>query len=177
MDAGGKSGGIKSDINVTPLVDIVLVLLIIFIVITPAVNSSVKLPLVRWVPPELQLDVALFIHGGLAILRAIRQQNYDVWTSRPAISKETKLRLLLKCWWELKRGRVLQETRRILKRAIRQGGTTVNDYLNSHGETGLFQVELTVYGREGEPCRRCGKTIKRVVQAGRSTFFCPGCQF
>ena len=42
------------------------------------------LPLVRWMPPELQLDVALFIHGGLAILRAIRQQNYDVWTSRPA---------------------------------------------------------------------------------------------
>ena len=72
--------------------------------------------------------------------------------------------------------RVLKETRRILKRAIRQGGTTVNDYLNSHGETGLFQVELMVYGREGEPCLRCGKTIKRIVQAGRSTFFCPYCQ-
>ena len=64
------------------------------------------LPLIRWMPPELQLDVALFLHGGLAILRAIRQQNYDVWTSRPAISKKTKLRLLWKCWWELKRGRV-----------------------------------------------------------------------
>ena len=64
------------------------------------------LPLVRWMPPELQLDVALFIHGGLAILRAIRQQNYDVWTSRPEVSKKTKLRLLLDCWWELKRGRV-----------------------------------------------------------------------
>jgi formamidopyrimidine-DNA glycosylase len=74
--------------------------------------------------------------------------------------------------WE----RVLQETRRILRRAIRQGGTTVNDYLNSHGETGLFQVELMVYGREGEPCHRCGKTIKRLVQAGRSSFFCPRCQ-
>ncbi len=44
---------------------------------------------------------------------------------------------------------VLRETRRILKRAIRQGGTTVNNYLNSHGETGLFQVELMVYGRDG----------------------------
>ncbi len=44
MDAGGKKGGVKSDINVTPLVDIVLVLLIIFIVITPAVNDSVSLP-------------------------------------------------------------------------------------------------------------------------------------
>jgi formamidopyrimidine-DNA glycosylase len=72
--------------------------------------------------------------------------------------------------------RVLQETRRILKRAIRQGGTTVNNYLNSRGETGLFQVELMVYGREGEPCRRCGSAIQRLVQAGRSTFFCPQCQ-
>ncbi len=44
MDLGGKGGGVKSDINVTPLVDIVLVLLIIFIVITPAVNAAVKLP-------------------------------------------------------------------------------------------------------------------------------------
>ena len=45
MDTGGSKGGMKSDINVTPLVDIVLVLLIIFIVITPAVNNAVKLPL------------------------------------------------------------------------------------------------------------------------------------
>jgi formamidopyrimidine-DNA glycosylase len=73
-------------------------------------------------------------------------------------------------------GRVLQEIRRILKRAIRQGGTTVNDYLNSHGQTGLFQLELMVYGREGEPCRRCESAIQRIVQAGRSTFFCPRCQ-
>ena len=50
MDAGGKSGGVKSDINVTPLVDIVLVLLIIFIVITPAVNDSVSLPLAKHSP-------------------------------------------------------------------------------------------------------------------------------
>jgi formamidopyrimidine-DNA glycosylase len=72
--------------------------------------------------------------------------------------------------------RVLQETRRILKRAIRQGGTTMNNYLNSRGKTGLFQVELMVYGREGEPCRRCGSAVQRLVQAGRSTFFCPQCQ-
>ncbi|MCE1228997.1 MAG: biopolymer transporter ExbD [Firmicutes bacterium] len=47
MDVGGKGGGVKSDINVTPLVDIVLVLLIIFIVITPAVNAAVKLPVAK----------------------------------------------------------------------------------------------------------------------------------
>jgi formamidopyrimidine-DNA glycosylase len=74
--------------------------------------------------------------------------------------------------WE----RVLKETRRILAKAIRRGGTTVNDYLNSYGETGLFQLELMVYGRGGEPCRVCGVPIRRLVQAGRSTFFCPACQ-
>ncbi len=72
--------------------------------------------------------------------------------------------------------RVLKETRRILTEAIRQGGTTVSNYLNSYGEAGLFQVQLLVYGREGEPCRRCGAPIARLVQAGRSSFFCPVCQ-
>lgn len=80
-------------------------------------------------------------------------------------------RLSLKDWEQ-----VLKETRRILAKAIRRGGTTVNDYLNSQGETGLFQFELMVYGRVGEPCRVCGTSIRRLVQAGRSTFFCPTCQ-
>jgi formamidopyrimidine-DNA glycosylase len=71
--------------------------------------------------------------------------------------------------------RVLTETRRILRHAIRKGGTTVSNYLNSKGETGLFQLELLAYGRAGEPCR-CGAIIHRLVQAGRSTFFCPVCQ-
>ncbi len=72
--------------------------------------------------------------------------------------------------------RVLSQTRRILKAAIAKGGTTVSDYLNSRGETGLFQLELKVYGREGEPCVRCGALIERMTQAGRSSFFCPVCQ-
>jgi formamidopyrimidine-DNA glycosylase len=72
--------------------------------------------------------------------------------------------------------RLLGETRRILRAAIRGGGTTVANYLNSQGETGLFQMELLVYGREGEPCRGCGRPISRLTQAGRSTFFCPRCQ-
>jgi formamidopyrimidine-DNA glycosylase len=79
-------------------------------------------------------------------------------------------RLTLEDW-----GRVLVATRRILKHAIRKGGTTVANYLNSQGETGLFQLELLVYGRAGEPCH-CGAPINRLVQAGRSTFCCPRCQ-
>ncbi len=51
----------------------------------------------------------------------------------------------------------------------------MSDYLNSKGEAGLFQLELLAYGRAGEPCR-CGATIQRLVQAGRSSFFCPVCQ-
>jgi formamidopyrimidine-DNA glycosylase len=80
-------------------------------------------------------------------------------------------RLTLKEW-----ARMLKETRRVLKAGIRKGGTTINDYLNSRGETGLFQLELRVYGRGGEPCMRCGAPIARLVQSGRSTFFCPACQ-
>jgi formamidopyrimidine-DNA glycosylase len=80
-------------------------------------------------------------------------------------------RLTLEEW-----SRVLKNTRRILRAAIRKGGTTINDYLNSQGETGLFQLELQVYGRGGEPCPRCGNPIARLVQAGRSSFFCPECQ-
>ncbi len=75
-------------------------------------------------------------------------------------------------------GRVLKETRRILREAIRQGGSSVSNYVNCQGEAGRFQFQHLVYGKEGEPCQRCGPgfPIDRLVQAGRSTFFCPGCQ-
>ena len=73
-------------------------------------------------------------------------------------------------------GRILKETRRILRAAIRQGGTTVSNFLNSQGEAGLFQVRLLVYGKKGEPCPGCGTPIVRLKQAGRSSFCCPACQ-
>lgn len=63
-----------------------------------------------------------------------------------------------------------------LRAAIEQGGTTVRDFANVEGEAGHFAVRLRVYGREGEPCRRCGRPVRRLVQAGRSTFYCPACQ-
>jgi formamidopyrimidine-DNA glycosylase len=84
----------------------------------------------------------------------------------------TEVRRLTLSDWD----RVLAATRRILKHAISKGGTTVSDYLNNRGETGLFQLELRVYGRAGEPCCRCGAPLNRLVQAGRSSFFCPQCQ-
>ena len=56
------------------------------------------------------------------------------------------------------------------------GGTTLNDFADGEGRSGYFQVSLTVYDREGEPCLACGRPVRRIVQAGRSTFYCPGCQ-
>jgi len=64
----------------------------------------------------------------------------------------------------------------ILRRAIRHCGTTFSDFQDAVGESGAFQQYLQVYGHAGEPCRRCGKTVEREVQQGRSTFFCPVCQ-
>ncbi len=64
----------------------------------------------------------------------------------------------------------------VLQEAIEHMGTTFSDYRDSEGNRGDFQRFLSVYGREGEPCPRCGAGIERVKQAGRSTYFCPGCQ-
>jgi formamidopyrimidine-DNA glycosylase len=73
-------------------------------------------------------------------------------------------------------GRLHRGVRRVLRRAIDACGTTFSDFQDAHGVTGSYQRLLSVYGREGEPCRRCGATIRRAVQQQRSTFYCPACQ-
>lgn len=60
-------------------------------------------PLIRLVPRHLQLDVALFIRGGLAVLDQIRRQDFDVWRRRPVVGKLTKLRLFGSAWWQVRR--------------------------------------------------------------------------
>ncbi|MEO6194557.1 MAG: bifunctional DNA-formamidopyrimidine glycosylase/DNA-(apurinic or apyrimidinic site) lyase [Thermoanaerobaculia bacterium] len=72
--------------------------------------------------------------------------------------------------------RVAESAMAVLRQAISQGGTTLNDFADGEGRSGYFQVSLTVYDREGEPCLACGRPVRRIVQAGRSTFYCPGCQ-
>lgn len=72
--------------------------------------------------------------------------------------------------------RLLEAVRLVLGRAIELGGTTLRNYSDAAGRQGQFQHHTWVYGREGSPCRRCGTPIRRVVQAQRSTFFCPQCQ-
>lgn len=64
----------------------------------------------------------------------------------------------------------------VLAAAVERRGTTISDYVDAEGRGGENQHHLAVYGREGQPCRRCGRAIRRLVQGARSTFFCPGCQ-
>lgn len=66
--------------------------------------------------------------------------------------------------------------RETLSEAIAAGGTTIRDYMHSDGSSGWFQIQVAVYGRDGHPCIRCDGVVKQVRQAGRSTFYCPGCQ-
>ena len=66
--------------------------------------------------------------------------------------------------------------RTVLREALEAAGTTFRDYRAVNGRSGRFQGSLAVYGREGAACRRCNGTVERLVQAGRSSFFCPGCQ-
>ncbi|MCC2638977.1 MAG: DNA-formamidopyrimidine glycosylase [Moraxellaceae bacterium] len=72
--------------------------------------------------------------------------------------------------------RLAVEVQAILAYAIRRGGTTLRDFVNSAGEPGYFQLELDAYGRAGEPCRHCGSAMKEVRLSGRSTVYCPRCQ-
>lgn len=72
-------------------------------------------------------------------------------------------------------GRLHRALRRVLRRALAGEGTTFRDYRSVNG-SGRHQERLRVYGREGDPCPRCGTAVERIVQAGRSTFFCPSCQ-
>jgi formamidopyrimidine-DNA glycosylase len=68
--------------------------------------------------------------------------------------------------------------REVLREAIEKGGSTLRDHRLTDGSLGYFQHCFAVYGRDGEACRRpeCSGTIKRLTQAGRSTYFCPQCQ-
>ena len=68
--------------------------------------------------------------------------------------------------------------RDVLTEAIEAGGSSLKDYRQADGDLGYFQHSFRVYGREGQPCVTigCGHPIERIVQAGRSSFFCPQCQ-
>ena len=72
--------------------------------------------------------------------------------------------------------RLWKSMRHILARAIEAKGSSLSDYVDAEGRQGSYQEFHQVYGREGEPCARCGARVKRTVVAGRGTYFCPRCQ-
>jgi formamidopyrimidine-DNA glycosylase len=66
--------------------------------------------------------------------------------------------------------------RRVLRRGVATGGSSISDYVQPDGEAGAYQDERKVYGREAQPCRRCGARIRRIVIGQRSAHYCPRCQ-
>lgn len=63
-----------------------------------------------------------------------------------------------------------------LTEAVEKGGSTIRTYVNTQGQIGMFQLQLFVYGKKGEPCGRCGTAIEKTVVSGRGTHICPKCQ-
>tara|TARA_R110000796_G_scaffold10756_1_gene36145 strand:+ start:977 stop:1822 length:846 start_codon:yes stop_codon:yes gene_type:complete len=64
----------------------------------------------------------------------------------------------------------------VIAEAIAAGGSSISDFASASGELGYFQHSFAVYDREGDACRNCGKPVQRIVQSGRSSFFCSACQ-
>lgn len=76
-----------------------------------------------------------------------------------------------------KLGEVLDAATEVMTEALGQGGTSFDSlYVNVNGESGYFERSLDAYGREGEPCRRCGAIMRREKFMNRSSFYCPKCQ-
>ena len=71
---------------------------------------------------------------------------------------------------------LIVQSRRIMKGAIRSGGTTIRSYTSSLGVDGRFQLKLKVHARKGEACGVCGTPIKKITVGGRGTYYCPTCQ-
>lgn len=72
---------------------------------------------------------------------------------------------------------VLDAAAEVMAEALDQGGTSFDSlYVNVNGESGYFERSLDAYGREGQPCRRCGAVMRREKFMNRSSFYCPKCQ-
>ena len=98
---------------------------------------------------------------------------------RSALSPRRKAGTLVrKISHDARLNNLVRHVRDVLNEAIAAGGSTLRDFSGTDGSEGAFQQRFAVYDREGEPCPRtgCRGTIRRIVQSGRSTFYCPSCQ-
>lgn len=71
---------------------------------------------------------------------------------------------------------IIENTKKVLEAAIKDGGTTIKSYTSEEGVHGRFQQNLFVHQRKGEECKECGNTIEKVVIGGRGTYYCKRCQ-
>jgi formamidopyrimidine-DNA glycosylase len=72
--------------------------------------------------------------------------------------------------------RIAKNLRRVMLRSIETGGSSISDFVAPDGRDGAYQDERRVYARAGEPCRRCGRLLRRIVLGQRSAHYCPSCQ-
>ncbi len=100
--------------------------------------------------------------GNIYVCEALHMAGIAPTTAASAISKPRVDKLV-------------HAIKEVLEAAIKAGGSTLRDFAAPDGELGYFAKDWRVYGREGEPCQ-CGVTVKRRVDSGRSTFYCPKCQ-
>jgi len=109
--------------------------------------------------------------GNIYVCEALVRAGLDPW--KPAARLATKTGKPTPA-----AERLAPQIKAVLADAIRAGGSTLRDYKQADGSSGRFQNEFSVYGREGMACVRpgCRGTVRRKVQGGRSTFYCPACQ-
>ncbi|MGE5616650.1 MAG: bifunctional DNA-formamidopyrimidine glycosylase/DNA-(apurinic or apyrimidinic site) lyase [Bacillota bacterium] len=101
--------------------------------------------------------------GNIYAAESLFRAGIDPRTRAGRLSRERCTRL----------ARAIKDT---LRTAIRAGGSSLRDFVAADGSRGYFQSRTLVYDRAGQPCRRCGRPIRRIVQGQRATFFCAGCQ-
>jgi formamidopyrimidine-DNA glycosylase len=72
--------------------------------------------------------------------------------------------------------KIINNSKKVLRSAIRKGGTTLRDFYSADGNQGYFQINLNVYGRDNEICNNCKAKIKKIVLNNRAAYFCANCQ-
>jgi formamidopyrimidine-DNA glycosylase len=131
---------------------------------------------------DLQETISRFLKKKTEIKRALLDQSVmsgvgniyadeALWRSK--MHPETRTEKL-----DTKRiSQLISSATEVMSEALAVGGTSFDDlYINVNGESGYFERSLAVYGQEGEGCPRCGREIRRITFANRSSHFCPKCQ-
>jgi formamidopyrimidine-DNA glycosylase len=131
---------------------------------------------------DLQETISRFLKKKTEIKRALLDQSVmsgvgniyadeALWRSK--MHPETRTEKL-----DTKRiSKLISSATEVMSEALAVGGTSFDDlYINVNGESGYFERSLAVYGQEGEGCPRCGREIRRITFANRSSHFCPKCQ-